>query len=59
MKKEYTPVPYTIRDKDGHHVSIKHTAEAKADYLATRQWGRVQGPEKNGGPGDNRQNNEG
>ena len=42
MKKEYTPAPYTIKDKRGHHVSIENKAEAKADYLATKRWGREQ-----------------
>jgi hypothetical protein len=29
MKKDYTPMPYTIRDKDGRHVTIADKAEAK------------------------------
>ena len=38
-EKEYTPVPYAIRDKNGRHVSIRDKAKAKAEYLATEQWG--------------------
>jgi hypothetical protein len=48
MKKDYTPVPYTIRDKNGRHVNMRDKAAAKADYLATKQWGKQRGVETAG-----------
>ena len=43
MKKDYAPNPYTIKDKDGRHVTQKNKAQAKAEYLAEKQWGHQAG----------------
>lgn len=46
MKKTCIPNYYKYKDKDGNDIKVKVVAEAQADYLATKQWGKSEAGDK-------------
>ena len=42
LKADYTPSMYARRDMHGSRIGLEERAEATAEYLANKQWGKVE-----------------
>eukprot|EP00975_Prorocentrum_lima_P069320 12925699-Prorocentrum_lima.AAC.1 len=43
-RQEFTPIPFSRKDKRGKHVPPEQVVEKAAEYLENTHWGREQFP---------------